>query len=81
METDSPNWKPLEAVLAAEECANFMYMGNVGPIFLYKQYFIRTYLNIDERNGKFYRYAGGIYVEIIREDALKSVGIVRNEEC
>ena len=68
-----PNWTPLELLLPASELENFMYMGRVGEIELYKHQFTRRYLNIERISHKFYRYLDGKYVEITRAAALEHV--------
>lgn len=72
-EVDIPEWRPLEAVLAACECADFMYMGRSGEIVLYKHSRTRRYLNIDRRTGCFYRFVSGQMCEIDRQEALDYV--------
>jgi hypothetical protein len=69
-----PNWAPLQKVLSDSECGDYMYMGRVGEIELYKHRFTRRYLNISQDGCKFYRYLDGTYVEISRSDALSYVG-------
>ena len=73
VEVGEPNWKPLEGVLSLEDCADFMYMGQVSGIVLYKHRDSRRYLNIGSETGRFYRYANGDYIEIKREQALEHV--------
>ena len=68
-----PDWKPLEGVLSQQDCADFMYMGHVGGIVLYKHRDTRLYLNIDAATGQYYRYADGNYIEIDREKAIEHV--------
>ncbi len=72
---DEPNWAPLEMVLCRTECEDYMYMGRVGEIELYKHRFTRRYLNIHRDGQRFYRYLDGSYFEISRSEAL---GHVRN---
>jgi hypothetical protein len=50
----TPNWKPLEEKLGAR-CQEFMFMGRVGSVNLYKHIFTRRYLNLDD-SGKCYVY-------------------------
>jgi hypothetical protein len=69
-----PNWAPLQMVLPDSECGDYMYMGRVGEIELYKHWVTRRYLNISQNGRKFYRYLDGTYVEISRSDALSYVG-------
>jgi hypothetical protein len=66
-----PNWTPLELILPACELENFMYMGRVGEIELYKHSLTRRYLNIGRNSHRFYRYFDGKYVEITRAAALQ----------
>lgn len=73
IEVGAPNWKPLEGVLSPEDCEDFMYMGHVGGIVLYKHRDTRRYLNIDSETGRFYQYVDGDYAEISREQAIKHV--------
>ena len=72
-EVGEPNWEPLEALLSMEDCEDFMYMGTVGDIELYKHRHTRRYLNICGTSGKFYRYAPDRYIEISRVEALSEV--------
>jgi hypothetical protein len=65
-----PNWAPLQMVLSDTECGDYMYMGRVGEIELYKHCLTRRYLNISQNGRKFYRYVDGTYVEISKFDAL-----------
>jgi hypothetical protein len=73
VEVGEPNWKPLEGVLSLEDCADFMYMGQVSGIVLYKHRDSRRYLNIGSETGRFYRYADGDYIEIGRKQAIEHV--------
>ena len=66
-----PNWTPLELLLPACELENFMYMGRVGEIELYKHWLTRRYLNISAE--RFYSYSDGIYVEVAKDVALDHV--------
>jgi hypothetical protein len=68
-----PNWAPLEHVLPPEERMDFMYMGRVGEIELYKHRWTRRYLNIGSNCRSFYRYSDGKYVEVERSVALDHV--------
>jgi hypothetical protein len=72
---DEPNWAPLEMVVSRSECEDYMYMGRVREIELYKHRLTRRYLNISQDGRRFYRYCGETYVEISKCDAL---GHVRN---
>ena len=73
VEVGEPNWKPLEGVLSLEDCADFMYMGQVSGIVLYKHRDTRRYLNIDAMTGRFFQYSDGDYIEINREQAIEHV--------
>ena len=66
-----PNWAPLESVLSPSECEDYMYMGQAGPIVLYKHRWTRRYLNIGLDGQTFYRYYFGGYEEIGRIEALE----------
>jgi hypothetical protein len=68
-----PNWVPLELAVPARELDNFMYMGRVGDIELYKHWTTRRYLNIERTSQRFYRYVDGKYVEIPKAAALEHV--------
>ena len=70
---DEPNWAPLEKVLSNCECEDYMYMGRVEDIALYKHRLTRRYLNISQDGRRFYRYCEEAYVEISRCDALDHV--------
>ena len=68
-----PNWAPLEHVLSPEERMDFMYMGRVGEIELYKHRWTRRYLNIGSDCRSFYLYTDKKYVEVERSVALDHV--------
>ena len=68
-----PNWTPLELLLPACELENFMYMGRVGEIELYKHSLTRRYLNISADGQRLYRYSDGTYVEVTKAVALDHV--------
>ena len=70
---DEPNWAPLERAVPLTDLENFMYMGRVGEIELYKHRITRRYLNIGQNSERFYRYLNGEYVEISRAAALEHV--------
>ena len=70
----APNWAPLERAVSVTELENFMYMGRVGEIELYKHRITRRYLNIGQNSERFYRYLRGEYIEISRAAALEHVG-------
>lgn len=60
--------------MPSAQLENFMYMGSVGGIELYKHRFTRRYLNISQDARRFFQYRDGEYVEISREAALDHVG-------
>src|ERR1035441_9577257 len=43
----APNWAPLEKLCPPGLCEQFMFMGSVNGIYLYKHVDSRRYLNID----------------------------------
>ena len=60
MQTDfKPNWKALEKKIG-DRCQEFMYMGRVGGINLYKHILTRRYLNLDDL-GNCYIYRNSRY--------------------
>ena len=67
------NWKPLERVLAAEECASFMYMGRSGEIEEYKHRDTRHYLYIHAESGEFYLRSNGGFLKVPKAAALAYV--------
>jgi hypothetical protein len=52
---------------------DFMYMGRVAEIELYKHRWTRRYLNIGSDCRSFYLYSDGTYVEVERSVALEHV--------
>ncbi len=70
---DEPDWRPLETVLSRRACEDFMYMGHVGDLVLYKHRDTRRYLNIDAVTGRFYRYTNAGYIEVERDWVLEHV--------
>jgi hypothetical protein len=62
----TPNWKPLEDKLGAR-CQEFMFMGRMGSVNLYKHILTRRYLNLDD-SGNCYVYREGRY-ELAEFDA------------
>lgn len=69
------NWKPLEELSEVSnkiDCCDFMYMGSVGDINLYKHRDTRSYLNIDS-SGTFWQYNGGNYFQVSKELAIHSI--------
>jgi len=67
-----PCWKPLEQMLGADLCRNFMYMGCSGQIYLYKHIDTRRYLNID-LDGACFRYSPAGYIPIGLMEAIEDV--------
>ncbi len=61
---EKPDWAPLERVLTPAQCENYMHMGKVGTIQLYKHRDTRQYLNIDSVTGAFYRYTPEEYIPV-----------------
>jgi hypothetical protein len=55
----TPNWKPLEDKLG-DGCQEFVFMGRVGSVNLYKHILTRRYLNLDD-SGNYYVYREGRY--------------------
>ena len=55
----TPNWKPLEDKLG-HRCQEFMFMGRVGRVNLYKHILTRRYLNLDDC-GNYNVYREGRY--------------------
>lgn len=68
-----PDWKPLEQVLPPEHCADFMHMGHIGTIQMYKHRNTRRYLHIDAVSGAFFAFRDGEYHGITEAEALVSV--------
>ena len=58
-----PEWGPLEAVLSPDLCGDFMFMGKVNGICLYKHRWTRRYLNLDAQLQA-WRYDGPHYSAI-----------------
>ncbi len=55
----TPNWKPLKDKLGTR-CEEFMFMGRMGRVNLYKHILTRRYLNLDD-SGNCYVYHEGRY--------------------
>jgi len=68
---DTPIWEPLQAAVGSR-CREFMFMGKVGPIYLYKHIWTRDYLNLDG-DGHPYRFTGDGYEQIPSEKAINEV--------
>ena len=73
IEVGKPDWRPLENAIPSDYAEEFMFIGRVGDIVLYKHRITRRYLNIDAVTGKFYRYVNDEYIEIDRRQAFDSV--------
>jgi hypothetical protein len=65
-----PDWSPLERLFPSDTCAEFMHMGRLGSMQLYKHRINRRYLNIDSKTGYFFRYDGKEYRLVSRDEAL-----------
>lgn len=68
---EKPVWGPLEATVGSH-CEEFMFMGRVGTVFLYKHIWTRHYLNLDH-DGQAYRFTGEGYVPMPLEEAFEHV--------
>ena len=74
-----PDWSALEGAVSPEHLPEFMHMGRVGEIQLYKHRLTRQYLNIDG-SGVLHRQAAvdGRYVPVlgdqVRQFVLKVLG-------
>ena len=66
----TPNWSPLERLFPRDTCAEFMHMGRIGSMQLYKHRTTRRYLIIDSETGSFFRYDGEEYRLVSRDEAL-----------
>jgi len=73
---NQPNWIPLEIFsqkyLNQINCNDFMHMGKVGEIELYKNIVTRSYINIDT-DGCCWSYSGDGYIQITEESAIRRV--------
>ena len=71
---NQPNWLPLENFSEKYpnqiNCCDFMHMGRVGGINLYKNRVSRGYINIDSE-GNCYLYCSGTYLQINDESAIR----------
>jgi len=65
-----PDWRPLELAVSREQLCDFMHMGKVGNIQLYKHRNTRRYLNIDACSGLCFEYTSGQYQSIERDWAI-----------
>jgi hypothetical protein len=66
------DWQLLEEMLGRERCADFMFMGRAGGLYLYKHINTRRYLNIAP-DGACFRYTPGGYVPTDRVEAISRV--------
>lgn len=70
------DWKPLEAMSKLHpneiDCGDFMYMGTLLTICLYKHRITRRYLNIDT-DGTCWLYHEDGYFQIAEESAIERV--------
>jgi hypothetical protein len=66
---EQPVWEPLKAAVG-ERCREFMFMGKVGEIYLYKHVWTRRYLNIDG-NGQAYQFTGDGYEPMPLNEAME----------
>lgn len=79
MKIQTPNfdakldWKPLERMVASVKLPDFMHMGQIGTIQLYKHRWTRRYLNIDALSGSCFEYRNGEYCPVDPECALRCV--------
>lgn len=73
---DRSVWGPLEDVVEAAKCQNFMFIGCVTlgelKVYLYKHRNTRRYLNLDW-SGNAYKFVKGKYVPVKLSDALDHV--------
>ncbi len=74
-----PVWRPLERLVRAA-AQDFMYMGHVGPIHLYKHSDTRRYLNVHEGTGGCYRYTLDGYIPTECQKAVREVFSEKAEE-
>jgi len=68
---DTPVWEPLHAAVG-DKCREFMFMGRLGLIFLYKHVWTRAYLNLDA-DGNAYRFTGEGYEPMTLLEAIERV--------
>lgn len=79
MDTGTPtfdsqlNWGPLEKAVASVHPPDFMHMGCIGTIQLYKHRWTRRYLNIDSLSGGCFEYRNGEYSSVDPECAMRYV--------
>lgn len=72
---DNPDWSPLEKLFDMDVrlIDQFMHMGRVGTLQLYKHRGTRRYLCIDAESGLFYENSDTGYVEVSKARALARV--------
>ena len=68
-----PNWEPLERTVASAHLPDFMHMGRIGTMQLYKHRNTRRYLNIDALSGSCFEYRNGEYSQVDPESAMRYV--------
>ena len=68
-----PNWEPLKQAVASGHLLDFMHMGRIGTMELYKHRNTRRYLNIDAVSGRFFEYRDGTYTQVAPEFAMRFV--------
>jgi hypothetical protein len=68
---DTPVWEPLQAAVG-DQCREFMFMGKIGTIYLYKHVWTRRYINLD-RDGKAYQFTGDGYEPMPFAEAIEKV--------
>ena len=73
---NQPNWYPLETFSDKYpneiNCCDFMHMGKVGGVELYKNIVTRRYINIDAE-GYCWSYSGDGYFQITEESAIRRI--------
>ena len=73
---DRSVWGPLEDVVEAAKCQNFMFIGCVTmrelKVYLYKHRNTRRYLNLDDQ-GNAYKFRKGKYHPLELSNALEHV--------
>ncbi|HUZ95373.1 MAG TPA: hypothetical protein VMU57_10705 [Edaphobacter sp.] len=72
---EKPDWSPLETLfdMDVRSIDQFMHMGRVGTLQLYKHRGTRRYLYIDAESGLFYENSDAGYVEVSKAHALGRV--------
>lgn len=68
-----PNWEPLEKAVASVHLPDFMHMGRIGTMELYKHRNTRRYLNIEAATGRFFEHRNGTYSQVDPESAMRWV--------